>query len=189
LTPLKLRTAFEGERANAGIAAVEFAFLVPIFLILLMGSIDVGQMLFAYYRLDQAVAAGTQYAVLNGANVTSLNGASVAQYVATAVEDANGTAWANDTVVVNNGPSMTVTNGVATSGGTASNADDYYCITGSPPNWTWGTAYTSQVSCTGGGTAGKYVTVTASYNYVPVLSFYTFITNSTLTQNGVVRVQ
>jgi Flp pilus assembly protein TadG len=185
----KIRAALKGERANAGIAAIEFAVIVPVFLIMLMGTIDTGQMLYAYYQLDQAVAAGSQYAALNAANVTSTNGASLASYIATVVENANGTAWANDTVVVNNGPSVTVTNGTASSGGTAANADNFYCITGSAPNWTWGTSYSSQVSCTGGGTAGKYVTVTASYNYVPILSIYAFITSGTLSQSTALRVQ
>ena len=59
--------------ADSGIAAVEFAILVPVFLILLMGTTDLGQMLYAYYKLDQAVAAGAEYAALNAANVTSTN--------------------------------------------------------------------------------------------------------------------
>lgn len=184
----KLLSMLRGERANAGIAAVEFAFLVPVLLILVMGVADLGQMLFAYYQLDQAVAAGAQYAALNAANATSTKGASLASSIALAVANANGTAWANDTVVVNDGPSVTITNGTASSGGTAANADDFYCLTGTAPNRSWGTAYTSQSSCSGSGTAGKYVTVTVSYSYVPLLKIYTFITNGTLTQNAAVRV-
>jgi Flp pilus assembly protein TadG len=178
-----------GKTADAGVAAVEFAFLVPVLLVLFSGIIDISQMLYAYYRLDQAVAAGAQYAVLNAANVTSTTGASLATSIATVVENANGTAWTNDTVVVNDGPTVTVTNGTAASSGTASNADEYYCVTGSPLNWTWGTAYTTQTNCSGGDTAGKYVTVTASYNYVPLIGIYRIFTNSTLNQSAAVRVQ
>lgn len=174
---------------EAGIAAVEFAFLVPVFLILMMGMIDMGQLLYDYYQLDQAVAAGAQYAVLNAANVTSARGAAIANSVATAVENANGTSWANDTVVVNNGPTASYSGGTLTTGGTASNADDFYCLTGSAPTWTWGTAYTTQASCTGSGTAGKFVTITASYAYAPLLNFYTFIGNMTLTQSAAVQVE
>jgi len=184
-----LHSAPGGKRTDAGVAAVEFAFLVPILLILFTGVVDISQMLYAYYRLDQAVAAGAQYAVLNAANVTSTSGAALATSIATVVENANGTAWANDAVVVNNGPTVTVTSGTATSGGTASNADEYYCVTGTPPSWTWGTGYTSQSSCTGGDTAGKYVTVTASYNYVPIVAIGGIFTNRTLSQGAAVRVQ
>lgn len=174
---------------EAGIAAVEFAFLVPVFLVLMMGVIDMGQLLYDYYQLDQAVAAGAQYAVLNAANVTSAQGAQVANSIATAVENANGTSWANDTITVNNGPTATYTGGTLTTGGVAANADDFYCLTGSAPAWTWGTAYTTQVSCSGGGTAGKFVTITASFSYAPYLNFYAFIGSKSLTQSAVVQVE
>ncbi|HWY17018.1 MAG TPA: TadE/TadG family type IV pilus assembly protein [Rhizomicrobium sp.] len=176
-------------RANDGIAAVEFAILVPVFLILLMGTTDLGQMLYAYYKLDQAVAAGAEYAALNAANVTSTNGAALASSIATIVESANGSSWANDTIVVNNGPTVTVTSGTAVSSGTASSADSYYCLTGSPGSWSWGTANATQVACAGGGSAGKFVTVTATYSYHPVLKIYNFITDSTLSQSSVVETQ
>ncbi len=175
-----------GERGNA---AVEFAILVPIFLLLMTGMVDMSQLLCDYYELDQAVAAGAQYAALNAANVSSTNGASLASAVATSVEGANGTAWANDTVVVNNGPTVTFTSGTSSAGGTAANADNFYCLTGSAPNWIWGTAYTSEVSCTGGGSAGKYVTITATYNYVPVLNFSALIGRRTLSQSAAVQVE
>ena len=178
-------------RNNRGIAAVEFAFIVPVFLILLMGAVDISQMLLAYYRLDQAVAAGAQYAVLNASNVNSTNGSSLASNIANVVANANGTASANDTVVVNNGPAVTVTNGSSSSSGTASNADSCYCPTGSPPTWTWGSSKTCSSNCDGGvvGQSGKYVTVTASVAYTPILKIYTFINNSTLTQSAAVRTQ
>lgn len=184
-----LRKLLAGKRADAGVAAVEFAFLVPVLLVLFTGIVDVSQMLYAYYQLDQAVAAGSQYAVLNAANVTSTSGPALATSIATVVEDANGTGWTNDTIVVNDGPTVTVTNGSAVSSGTAANADDYYCLTGSQMSWTWGTAYTTQTSCSGGDTAGKYVTITASYSYVPLVAIYPVFTNSTLNQSAAVRVQ
>jgi Flp pilus assembly protein TadG len=184
-----LRSLLAGKKADDGVAAIEFAFLVPVFAILFAGVVDVSQMLYDYYQLDQAVAAGSQYAVLNAANVTSTTGASLATAIATVVEDANGTAWTNDTVVVNDGPTVTVTNGTAASSGTAANADSYYCMTGSQMNWTWGTAYSTQTNCSGGGTAGKYVTITANYGYVPWVAIYHIFSNTTLNQSAAVRVQ
>ena len=46
-------------RANAGMAATEFASIVPVFLVLLMGAVDMGQMLYACHKLDQAVASAS----------------------------------------------------------------------------------------------------------------------------------
>ncbi|HEX3667024.1 MAG TPA: TadE/TadG family type IV pilus assembly protein [Rhizomicrobium sp.] len=176
-------------RSRSGVAAIEFAFLMPVFLILFVGIVDLGMMLVQDYRLDQAVAAGEEYAAVNGSSVNSTNGASLASSIATAVENANGTAWANDVVVVNNGPSVTVASGTATSGGTASNADSCYCPTGSPPNWTWGSAATCGSSCSGGSTAGKFVTITATASYTPLLGLYRFINSGTLRQSAVVQTQ
>ena len=82
-------------RANAGMAAIEFAVIVPCSYVLLMGAVDMGQMLFAYYKLDQAVASGSQYAVLNCVLVNSTSGTTLANNIATIVEKAaDGTAWA-----------------------------------------------------------------------------------------------
>ncbi|MGH6888897.1 MAG: TadE/TadG family type IV pilus assembly protein [Rhizomicrobium sp.] len=175
-------------RANEGIAAIEFAFIVPVLLILLMGAVDMGQMLYTYYRLDQAVAAGSQYAALNGGNVNSTGGGALASSIATIVENANGSAWANDAVVVNDGPSVTVASGTATTGGTASNADSCYCPTGSGSTWAWGSAMECGAACPSG-EAGKFVTITASYNYVPLVRFYSFITNATLSRTGTVQTR
>lgn len=174
---------------DSGIAAVEFAIIVPVFLMLFVGATDLGQMLFDQYQLDQAVAAGAEYAALNSANVNSANGAALATSIAAVVESANGAAWANDVITVNNGPNVTVTNGHATSGGTASNADSYYCLTGSPGSWSWGTAYSSQVACAGSGTAGKFVAITGTYTYTPLLTVFHFVHSSTLSQSSMVETQ
>src|ERR1700733_13060086 len=98
-------------RSRSAVAAIEFAFLMPVFLILFMGVVDLGTMLVEDYQLDQAVAAGAEYAAVNPGSVSSTGGATLASNIAAAVESANGNAWANDTVVVNNGPSVTVKNG------------------------------------------------------------------------------
>jgi len=176
-------------RSRSAAAAIEFAFIMPVFLIMFVGVVDLGMMLVEDYRLDQAVAAGAEFAAVNASSVNSTNGATLASNIATAVESANGNAWANDTVVVNDGPSVTVSNGTPTSGGTASNANNCYCPTGSPPNWNWGSSMTCGASCSGGGTAGKFVTITATASYTPLLGLYNFINSGTLRQSSVVETQ
>lgn len=176
-------------RSCRATAAIEFAFLMPVFLIMFVGIVDLGMMLVQDYRLDQAVAAGAEYAAIHGTSVSSTGGATLATNIATTVASANGSGWANDTVVVNNGPSVTVTSGSSSSAGTASNADSCYCPTGSPPSWTWGSAMTCGASCAGGGTAGKFVTITATSSYTPILSIYHVINNGTLRQSAVVETQ
>jgi len=174
---------------DEGLAAIEFAMLVPVYLLILVGAVDMGGMLYTTYQLEQAVAAGADYAAVNSSNVNSTNGATLASSIATIIENANGSAWANDTIVVNNGPSETVTGGSGSAGGTASNANSCYCPTGSPPTWSWGSAVTCGSACTGGGQAGKFVTITASVAYTPLLTTYGLIPNNTITQSATVEVQ
>jgi Flp pilus assembly protein TadG len=182
-------TRRSAHRRDDGVAAIEFAMLVPVYLLLLVGMVDMGGMLYSSYQLETAVAAGAEYAAVNSANANGANGASLANSIAGIVENANGSAWANDTVVVNNGPTVTVSGGSASSSGTATNANSCYCPAGSPPNWVWGSAATCGAVCSGSLQAGKFVTITASVAYTPLLSTFGLIKNGTLTQNAMVQVQ
>ncbi|HEY5046448.1 MAG TPA: TadE/TadG family type IV pilus assembly protein [Rhizomicrobium sp.] len=173
---------------DEGLAAIEFALVVPVFLLILVGAVDLGGMLYTSYQLETAVAAGAEYAALNGSNVNSTSGATLASSIAGVVENANGATWANDSVVVNDGPSVTVTAGVVSSGGTASNANSCYCPTGSPPNWVWGSAATCNSICATGGQAQQFVMITATRAYTPLLSTFGLIKNGTLSQNATVEV-
>jgi Flp pilus assembly protein TadG len=175
--------------SRTGLAAIEFAFIMPVFLILLVGVVDLGMMLFEDYKLDQAVAAGAEYAAVNPSSVDSTSGATLANSIATTVADANGSAWANDSVTVNDGPTAIVTNGTLVSGGTAANANNCYCPTGSAPNWSWGSAMTCGANCAGGGTAGKFVTITATASYTPLLTLYGFISSGPLRQSATIETQ
>jgi hypothetical protein len=103
--------------------------------------------------------------------VTSASGAALASNIATMVTTSG-------VVVVNNGPKVTITNGAPSSSGTATNANSCYCPTGSPTSWAWGSAVICGNACTGGGLAGKFVTVTASFNFTPLFLSYGFVIGS-----------
>ncbi len=144
--------------ARRCVAAVEFALLAPVFVLMFAGIVDLGNALWTWCRLEEAVAAGTGFALVNGgvnaSDVNSVNGQSLASDIAGIVANSaiigSHTTPASVTVVVNNGPATTITNGVSSNSGTASAADSYYCLTGSPPAWTWGSAVASGIACTGG---------------------------------------
>ena len=92
-----------------------------------------------------------------------------------AVNNGVGTAWATSTVNVNNGGDKT----------------GCYCPTGSPGNWTWGTAVTCGSTCTGGSVAGQFVTITASPSAsVPALFPAFGLTYSgTISRGALVRLE
>jgi Flp pilus assembly protein TadG len=185
--PRRLFTALAAD--TSGVAAVEFAIFAIVFLLLLAGTIDVGNVLFTEFELDSAVAAGAQAVAVNTAQVNSTQGASLATSIATTVANANGTGWANVTVVVNNGPSVTISNGSPSSGGTASNADSYYCLTGTPGSWSWGGAVTAGTTCSGNIQAGQFVTITAQRAVSSFFPKFGFIPSGPIVQAAVVETQ
>ena len=117
--------------ARRCVAAVEFALLAPIFVLMFAGIVDLGNALWTWCRLEEAVAAGTGFALVNGgvnaSNVNSVNGQSLASDIAGIVANSaivgSHTTPADVTVVVNNGPATTITSGVSANSGTATNAD------------------------------------------------------------------
>lgn len=64
-------TAFR--RDQGGNTAVEFAFLVPLLLLLVSGLIDFGRAFFTTMELENSARAGAQYAIVHGAdNLTTI---------------------------------------------------------------------------------------------------------------------
>lgn len=175
--------------ARGGVAALEFALCAPILCLIFAGTADLGMVLYTKFKLDAAASAATNYAVINASSVNSTNGATLASNLASIVETSEGTSFANGTVVVNNGPSDTISGGTISAGGTASNADSCYCPTGSPTSVTWGSAVSCGSSCAGGGYAGKFVVVTASRTYTPIFSSYGIVKNGTISVGAAAQVQ
>jgi Flp pilus assembly protein TadG len=186
--PQRLR-GLPGDRR--GVAAVEFALITPVFCLLLAGVVDLGGALYTKFKLDSAVTAGANFAQINAANVSSSNGQTLASNIATIVETSQGSGWADDGVVVNNGPTTNVSSGAASTGGTATNADVCYCPTGTPGTFTWGSSTTCGSACPGANTgyAGKFVTITATRQYAPIFSTYGIVQNDTITASAAVQVQ
>lgn len=177
---------------NRCIAILEFALLAPVFVVTLAGVVDVGNAIYTRSRLEAALAVGANYAQVNLTQVSSSGGAALASDVASLVATSDGNPALDVTVVVNHGPTVTITGGVtAPTTGTAASADSCYCPTGSPSSWTWGSAVTCGNACGGTGTptAGKFVTITASYHFTPLFIGYAFVTNGTMSAGAAVQTQ
>jgi Flp pilus assembly protein TadG len=174
-----------------GMAAVEFALFTPVFCLLIVGVVDLGGVLYTKFKLDSAVTAAANFAQINAASVTSSAGPGLANNIATLVEASEGSAWADDVIVVNNGPSTTVSGGAATSGGTAANADACYCPSGPPGSLSWGASKTCGAACTGldTGYAGKFVVITATRQYTPIFTSYGLVQDNTISASAAVQVQ
>jgi Flp pilus assembly protein TadG len=174
---------------HEGTAAVELALISPILLILVAGIIDFGRVYREEIELSAAVAAASQYALVNVANANSANAASLAATISGIVANSNGNAWAGASVTVNDGATSVVANGSTTASGTAANANNCWCPTGGPASWSWGSAVTCGTSCAGGTLAGKFVTVTGTRSFSAIFSNYGLIANRKLTQSTIVQGQ
>jgi Flp pilus assembly protein TadG len=182
----RARTLCRDRRGSAG---VEFAMLSPAFCLILVGTIDFGSVLHTRFRLDSAVSAGANYAVVNATKVSAANGPSLASSIAAILRSSNTSNSTTGTVVVNNGPQSTLANGVATPGGSSSNADSCYCPSLVSGAISWGAARTCGSACTGGGLAGKFVTISAQQAYSPSFSNYGIVSNGSITSSVVVQTQ
>jgi Flp pilus assembly protein TadG len=60
-----LRRRFSARRHRAGQALVEFALVIPVFLLLLVGLFDLGRAVFAYNTLTNAAREGARLAIVN----------------------------------------------------------------------------------------------------------------------------
>jgi len=139
--------------------AVEVALAFPMLLMVLGNLVDYGLMLRRNAELANGVSNAAQYASLKGADVA----AATLQSIATS------SSWLT--------------------GATASaNAAACYCPTAST-RFTLGTAVACTTTCTSGQLAQKYVTVTASYPFVPTMPGVTGLGNRTLTAAATVMVR
>ncbi len=185
----RLGAAFLGDRS--GVAAVEFALISPTIILVLVGLIDLGGILYTRFQLDASLSAGANYAMVNAASVNSTSGASLANTLAGLVSSGQSSNWAASSVTINSGPTAGSTGGTVTTGGTASSADSCYCPTGAATSSvSWGGAQTCGTTCTGGGYAGKFVLLSASRSYTPIFSGYGLVSQTgTITTSSLVQVQ
>jgi hypothetical protein len=163
--------------------------VAPFFVIILVGLVDMGRLVWLRMTIETAVAAASNYALVNQSLVGSASGATLAASLGAVMQANLGVTLTGGTAVVNNGPTVTITNGIAANSGTAANADSCYCPTGTSSPWIWGSTATCGSSCASGLTAGKFVAITETQTFVPIFSLYNLVANNQVTAGAMVQVQ
>jgi uncharacterized protein (UPF0333 family) len=142
-------------RSRSGSAAVEFAVVFPVMLLIFAATVDMG---FAYYqksRIGSAISAAAYYAVKNGSSLSSTTADTMRTTLETIIRSTLGTSTdITVSILINNST-------------TASAASNYYCVTGYPPTYT--STGTSQTTCSGSLTSGKFVTITVTQQIKPLI--------------------
>jgi Flp pilus assembly protein TadG len=192
---MTLRVVTAGRRSllrrREGTAAVELALISPLLMLLLAGIIDFGRAFREEIELASAVAAASQYALLNVATINSAGAAGLATALTGIVANTNGPGWAGASVTVNDGATNAIAAGVTTTSGTAANANSCWCPTGVGVAWSWGSPVGCGSTCVGGGgtLAGKYVTIAGTRSFTAIFTGYGVIGDIKLHQNSVVQAQ
>jgi Flp pilus assembly protein TadG len=153
-----------------GLAAIEFAIVAPMLLLLLGGITDFGLLMAGKSKLANGVAQGADYAMLQGPSVTNANVKAMVQAGA-----------------LRSGLTPTVT--VVVTGPAC------YCVAGFPaalvtPSAALSPSFTCTGTCPGQEAApGAFVVITATYLYPALMPFYSQIANKTVTEAVTVRLK
>jgi hypothetical protein len=176
---------------NSGVAAIEFALVAMVFLVILAGTVDLGMLIYTEEQLGAALAAGAEYAEANAGSVSN-NGSNLATEIANIVANVNGSGWASSSVCVNNSAPNSAPSGSSTTSPTTScsgPAGESYCPQGSPGNWSWGNSAIAGSACASGGIAGQFVAITASRAVSPLFPAFGFVQNGTISQSVLVETE
>lgn len=157
-------------QARRGIAAVEFALLAPVLILLVLGIADLGLLIHERAQLSQVLTAGAQYAFRQGQT------------------ESGSTLTADVTSFIGTLSPVTLSSLSATyNGGLESGS--CYCVYGSSPVYTG--PLTCGATCTdsSGSTAGKFVAITAEISPTPLFSLDAYFMPDTLSATVTVRLQ
>ena len=157
-------------RARRGIAAVEFALLAPLLILLVLGITDLGMLIHERVQLSQVLTAGAQYAFRQGQSESGST-------LATDVKSFVGTL------------SPVTLSSLSTSYNGGLESGSCYCVQGSSPVYTG--PLTCGATCTdaSGSTAGKFMAITAAISPTPLFSMDAYFMPGTLSATVTVRLK
>lgn len=155
-------------RKRDGVSTIEFALVVPVLLLIIAGIVDIGGALKAKFDLNASVSAASNFVLLNADNVTAAKGGDLATKVAVIAGGGLSSGQGIVSVSVNGGPGVAVTNGASQAQTGASNADLCFCPSRSASTVSFGAAVACGTQCPSGGTAGKFVVISASKPHNPI---------------------
>ncbi|SCB36111.1 TadE/TadG family type IV pilus assembly protein [Rhizobium hainanense] len=174
---------------NEGNAAIEFALITPIFAVILACGVDLALLVYSRFQLEATVSNCASYALIKTEMVDSKNGSDLATKIATMIasEDTAGDTQAS--VVVNNGAIADYNGAKILVYGRTSQADACYCPKGSGSSLSWGGSQTCGSACPDGGQAGKYVAISVTQAFTPLLSGFGIVSADSVRANAVVRTR
>lgn len=159
-------------RDRQAVAAIEMALMAPFFAMLLFAIANFSFAFYSKLQLTAAVSNGAQYAFTSGQNLTAATIPAYLANIGTVVQNSSGITVNSPTVLFNNA-------------GDGSNFNSCYCISNSG---SWTVATCGAPCSTEGPTAGKFVSIAASYPYQPLIP-NSFLKTGPLNASLIARIQ
>lgn len=175
-------------RDTMGNAGIEFALVAPIFVLILVASVDLGMVIFSRFQLEAAVSASASYAIAHADQVDGSNGDELAKNMALMIAS-NYRGDANAFIEINNGPQASSNGSKIKIGGVSGRADACYCPKGAASTIEWGSQQTCGTTCPDGGRAGRYVAVSAQQAYAPLFSMFDVVRDGFITAGAIVETK
>lgn len=181
-------------RDERGVSAVEFAMVSPLFLLTLAFTVDFGSLMFARFALNDSVTAGANYAIVNADRVNSADAWELAKDIGQIIAGVSGNVAVEGEVVINNAMRVIISDYDPAQGwrgepASSARVNPCYCPTGLADALEWGNSRECGAPCAGGGTAGRFVQLSVSRPYSPMMMSYGMLENGRVAVSTVVRVQ
>lgn len=179
---------FQQARAcERGVSTIEFAFMAPVFLIIIAGIFDIGGALVARSDISAAVSAGSNFLLVNAPRVPSAP-EEVARQAAVITGNslpAGGIAR----ITINGGLTVEYSDGKLSTSGNKASASQCFCPQTSKGSMTLGSSLECGKPCEAGGYAGRYVQISAAHGYSPLFGGFGIMpANATASVHSMVNV-
>ena len=157
---------------QTGTAAVEFAILAPMFLIILAGIVNIGLALNWKIAAEARVSALSNFAIVSNLDFTDEQSAldfldQAKSLFSQSPIQPYSSEHENLTINVNNSIELKIAGGQASTNNSGSTLDECYCPTYSSSIVIWGNQFDCTEACPNGHTAAHYIEITAE-NEMPL---------------------
>lgn len=188
MTRIVLRKLSLAGLDDRGAAAVEFSIMAPLFLLIMMGILDLGGGIYSKMRMDTAVNSSAMYALTRGDAVIPTSSAALADQLIEMLAVELGSEGIEAEVTVNNGSRSALTYSKKSATGASANANKCYCPTRNGDTIRWNEAGSCGSPCSSGGNSGKFIAINVSRQIRSLLPLQAIIGDS-LNSQAIVQVQ
>ncbi|WP_192843242.1 TadE/TadG family type IV pilus assembly protein [Aureimonas sp. AU12] len=162
-----------------GVAAIEFAIIGPVLVLILAGASDIGLAVMTRMQVNEGVSAAANAALVSGAGLSSASADATATVMAKILQRtrrlANPTATYK--ITFNGGRSYDFRGGSGVASGAASAADECRCPMQANGAIAWGAKVDCNTPCSNMSLSGRYVSIEVTWPYTPLFAQYGFIRN------------